>query len=163
MRMVAWVIGVAVAGMALQAEAAASLSPEDQAAAFKAAGFKKQGGKWKGCGDPGTDSYTAGQIEQVRDLNGDGLPEAVITEGSSYCFGMTGTGYALVSKQADGKWRVLSQGGGMLEFLATKGAGGWPDISVGGPGFCFPVERWNGKQYVLNRYEYEGKRCKPSR
>ena len=39
----------------------------------------------------------------------------------------------------------------------------WPDISVGGPGFCFPVERWNGKEYKLNRFEYEGKRCKPPR
>jgi hypothetical protein len=48
----------------------------------------------------------------------------------------------------------------MLSFLTTKGVGGWPDIEIGGPGFCFPVERWNGKQYVLHRYEYEGKRCR---
>ena len=31
---------------------------------------------------------------------------------------------------------------------------------MGGPGFCFPVWRWNGKAYALNRFEYEGKRCK---
>ena len=36
---------------------------------------------------------------------------------------------------------------------------GWPDIQVGGPGFCFPVLRWNGKEYILNRHEYEGKPC----
>jgi hypothetical protein len=47
--------------------------------------------------------------------------------------------------------------------LKTKGKDGWPDISVGGPGFCFPVQRWNGKAYELNRCEYEGKRCKPPR
>jgi len=47
--------------------------------------------------------------------------------------------------------------------LKTRGAGGWPDILVGGPGFCFPVERWNGKAYELHRFEYEGKRCKPQR
>jgi hypothetical protein len=47
--------------------------------------------------------------------------------------------------------------------LKTKGKDGWPDISVGGPGFCFPVQRWNGKAYELNRFEYEGKRCKPPR
>ena len=40
--------------------------------------------------------------------------------------------------------------------------GGWPDIQMGGPGFCFPVWRWNGSAYALNRFEYEGKRCKPS-
>ena len=51
----------------------------------------------------------------------------------------------------------------MPDFLATKGVGGWPDIEMGGPGFCFPVWRWNGKAYALNRFEYEGKRCKPER
>jgi len=34
-----------------------------------------------------------------------------------------------------------------------------PDMSIGGPGFCFLVVRWNGKAYVKNRFEYEGKRC----
>ena len=48
----------------------------------------------------------------------------------------------------------------MPDFLATKGVGGWPDIEMGGPGFCFPVWRWNGKAYALNRFEYEGKPCK---
>jgi hypothetical protein len=38
--------------------------------------------------------------------------------------------------------------------------GGWPDISVGGPGFCFPVMRWNGRAYVRRRMEYDGKPCK---
>ena len=47
---------------------------------------------------------------------------------------------------------------GMPEFLATK-VNGWPELEVGGPGFCFSVVRWNGKAYVNNRLEYEGKRC----
>jgi hypothetical protein len=51
----------------------------------------------------------------------------------------------------------------MAEFLKTRGADNWPDISVGGPGFCFPVVRWNGKEYKLQRFEYEGKRCKQPR
>jgi hypothetical protein len=55
----------------------------------------------------------------------------------------------------------MNQSQGMAEFLKTKGAEGWPDISVGGPGFCFPVMRWNGKAYVVNRNEYAGKRCRP--
>jgi hypothetical protein len=54
-------------------------------------------------------------------------------------------------------------GSGIPEFLRTKGAGGWPDISIGGPGFCFPVARWNGKVYAQHRFEYEGKRCTPPR
>ena len=143
--------------------ASIELSSADQAAAFRAAGFVLKGKQWQACGDPGTTSYTPGSIETVSDLNGDGRPEAIITEGSTYCFGMTGTGYSLVSKGADGKWVLIDQNQGIPEFLATRGVGNWPDIQVGGPGFCFPVVRWNGKAYVINRHEYEGKRCTPPR
>lgn len=141
--------------------AAPALTAADKAAAFKAAGFTLRGQQWQACGDPGTASYSPGAIETVRDINGDGRPETVITEGSTYCFGMTGTGYSLLSKQADGKWKLITAGPGIPNFLATKGAGGWPDIEVGGPGFCFPVERWNGKAYRLHRHQYEGKPCRP--
>ena len=138
-----------------------TLSPADEAAAFTAAGFKRVGGEWRACEDPGTASYTRGTIEQVADLNGDGRPEAIISEGSSFCYGMQGSGYMLVSKQTDGRWRLVTDGSGILTPLATKGVGGWPDLEIGGPGFCFAVERWNGSAYVLNRHEYEGKSCKP--
>jgi hypothetical protein len=135
------------------------LSPTDEAAAFKAAGFTQKASRWQACDDP-TPSYEPGAIGEVRDVNGDGRPEAVITEGGTYCYGNTGAGYSLVSKQANGSWKLLSNGTGILSFLTTKGVGGWPDIEIGGPGFCFPVERWNGKKYVLNRHQYEGKRCR---
>src|SRR3546814_21089127 len=61
-------------------------------------------------------------------LNGDGRPEAVVTSYGTYCYGMTGQGYALLSKQPNGGWRMMDGGQGIPEFLATKGAGGWPDI-----------------------------------
>ena len=141
-----------------------ALSSADQVAAFKAAGFSQRGGHWRsGCDDPGTPSYTPGQIAQVRDLNGDGRPEAVITEGGTYCYGMSGSGFSLVSQQADGSWRLMTSAIGLPGFLPARGAGGWPDIQVGGPGFCFPVMRWNGKAYALHRHEYEGQRCKMRR
>lgn len=145
------------------ASAQVSLSAAERAAVFRAAGFKLQRGQWSACGDPGTAGYTAGEIETVRDLNGDGRAEAVVTEGSAYCFGMAEVGYTLVGKQADGSWKRIAGGAGFARFLATKGVGGWPDIEVGGPGFCLPVERWNGKAYVLQRHQYEGKPCRPQR
>jgi hypothetical protein len=136
------------------------LSPTDTAAAFRAAGFTRRGAQWRSdCDDPGTPSYTPGAIESVKDLNGDGRPEAVISEGGTYCYGNTGTAFWLVSKQASGGWKLMANDTGIPEFLKTKGLGGWPDISVGGPGFCFPVLRWNGKGYALQRREYQGKRC----
>ncbi|MCY1277429.1 hypothetical protein D9M69_171800 [compost metagenome] len=164
MKAIVWLICASAALPSAAALAASTqLSPADQAAAFTAAGFILKGQQWSsGCDDPGTTSYTPGSIDQVLDLNGDGRPEAVISEGGTYCYGHTGAGYSIVSKQANGKWKRITNGTGMPSFLKTRGAGGWPDIEVGGPGFCFPVERWNGREYVLDRHEYEGKRCQPN-
>ena len=141
--------------------AQSSLSAADQAAALQASGFKRVGGQWKACEDPGTSSYTQGTIDQVVDLNGDGRPEAFISEGSSFCYGMQGSGYFLAGKQADGRWKLITSGSGILTPLATRGIGDWQDLEIGGPGFCFAVARWNGTEYRFNRYEYEGKPCKP--
>lgn len=131
---------------------------------FQAAGFMQRGGQWRSstCDDP-TPNYGPGSVDAVADLNGDGRPEAVIIEGGSYCYGNTGQGYWLMSQQADGSWRPMSRGTGIVEILTTKGNAGWPDLSIGGPGFCFPVLRWNGQSYAQHRWEYEGKACSPPR
>jgi hypothetical protein len=142
------------------------LSEADRVAVFKAAGATQHKGRWIICAPPadaGASESGEAVIDRVRDLNGDGRPEAVVTDGGTYCYGFTGIAFQLLSKQANGSWRVMSSNNGIPEFLKTKGKDGWPDISVGGPGFCFPVQRWNGKAYTLNRHEYEGKRCKPQR
>ncbi|MCA1858151.1 hypothetical protein LE190_19770 [Massilia oculi] len=155
-----------LAAMLLTSTAAGAATPvlsaRDQGAAFRAAGFSLQGKQWRQCDDP-SPAYVPGEIAEVRDLNGDGRPEALITESSSACYGHAGAGYALVSRQADGSWKKIAGGTGMASFLSTRGKDGWPDIEVGGPGFCFPVERWNGKAYVLQRHQYEGKACRPGR
>ena len=154
-------VAVLVSGFAAQAwgQAAAGLSDADRAAVFKAAGAVQRDGKWIICGDD--PSPSGASIDEVRDLNGDDRPEAVVSESGTFCYGFTGTGFQLLSRQADGSWRRITQDIGIPEFLQTKGAGGWPDISVGGPGFCFPVQRWNGREYAVQRHEYEGKPCKP--
>ena len=143
--------------------AAASPAAGEQAAIFKAAGFAQHGSAWKsgGCDGAESESYEPGRIDTYRDLNGDGRPEAVLTEGGAICYGMTGMHFWLLTKQADGGWKLIHDETAMPDFLTAKGAGGWPDIQMGGPGFCFPVWRWNGRAYALNRFEYEGKSCKP--
>lgn len=55
-------------------------------------------GRWEsGCYDDGVDggpgTYEPGRIEERRDLNGDGKPEAIITEGGTYCYGNTGAAF----------------------------------------------------------------------
>lgn len=144
------------------AGAAEGVPASDEAAIFEAAGFKLSGDQWRSdCDDPGTPSYSPGVIETYRDLNGDGRPEAVVTEGGTYCYGDTGVGYSLVTRLESGKWTLVTRGTGMLQVLETTGADGWPDLEIGGPGFCFPVERWNGKEYQLDRHQYEGQSCSP--
>jgi hypothetical protein len=147
----------------LLAAAAAAPSPADQAAIFTAAGFTRHGTEWrtKNCEGMEGASYGPGTLDTFRDLNGDGRPEAVVSESSAICYGMTGTHFWLLSKQASGAWKLVFNETAMPDFLASKGAGGWPDIQLGGPGFCFPVWRWNGRDYALHRFEYEGKACKP--
>ena len=143
---------------------AAPASPKADRAIFAAAGMVWKGGAWRSnCDDPGTTSYQGGAIERLGDLNGDGREEVIVTEGSSYCYGAAETAFWLLSAQADGKWRLIHHDTGVAVVLKTRGVANWPDVAIGGPGFCFPVKRWNGTAYVPNRFEYEGKRCRPAR
>ena len=136
------------------------LSASDRTAVFKASGAVRNGGEWLACPD---DPHGGGaEIAEVRDLNGDGRLEAVVVGYGMFCYGHAETGYTLLSKQADGSWKMMDSNNGIAEFLKTKGKDGWPDISVGGPGFCFPVLRWNGREYAVHRHEYEGKACRPN-
>jgi hypothetical protein len=138
-----------------------SLTAIERAAAFRAAGFRREGRSWHQCErEMRSASYSPGEIESIADRNGDGLPEAVIIEAGAGCYGNTGTQFSLVSKQRDGSWKLMTSELGIAKFLATRGAGNWPDIEVGGPGFCFEVLRWNGRAYALSRRQYEGKPCR---
>ncbi|MCK9608076.1 MAG: hypothetical protein M0R33_16660 [Methylomonas sp.] len=140
------------------------LSPADEFAAFTAGDYVLKGRQWRSaCGleDTESASYTPGAIEDVRDINGDGHLDAVITEGGTFCYGNTGTGFSIVSQQPSGNWKLVISSQGIPEFLTTKGVDGWPDILIGGPGFCFPVMRWNGQEYKQHHFEYDGKSCNP--
>ncbi|WP_257558147.1 hypothetical protein [Sphingobium sp. CFD-2] len=143
-----------------------SASSQRDRAIFQAAGFRfsQARGQWESgsCGDPPMGAYEPGAISKVEDLNGDGRLEALVTEGGT-CYGNVGTRFWLLSQQPGGQWKVMTNSIAMPEFLATKGADGFPDIQGGGPGFCFPVTRWNGREYALNRHEYEGRPCSPPR
>jgi hypothetical protein len=148
---------------ASSASAQVQLSGSDRAAAFRAAGFKQVGRQWRACDAPKDSVYEPGKIEELRDLNGDGRPEAIITEGSTFCYGGDEVGFSIVSKQADSTWKLIVSSEGIATVLKTKGTAGWPDIEIGGQGFCFPVQRWNGSEYRTVRYQYEGRICRPPR
>ena len=118
-----------------------------QASIFKAAGFNQAAnGQYIRCAEEiPTVSYVPGDI-RLQDLNGDGVPEAWVTESSLFCYGNTGQFFVLVTEDGGG-WHSVLEGAGIPRVMET-GYRGWPDIEVGGPGFAkFPVYRWNGKSY----------------
>jgi len=144
------------APLAADAPAANDMTVGERAAVFKAAGFAQRGEDWVGC-----DGNSTASIEKdgVRDLNGDGTLEAIVTEQGSACYGNTGQGFYVLTQAGPGRWTPLFQSPGIPEFLATK-ANGWPEVEIGGPGFCFPIHRWDGKTYAFARnHEYEPGAC----
>src|SRR4051812_10268839 len=110
--------------LTLLVAAAVAVPSTQQAALFKAAGFTRHAAVWKSgnCEGSESDSYSPGSIDDYRDLNGDGRPEAVVSEGGAVCYGMTGTHFWLLSKQANGGWKLMADETAMPEFLKTKGA-----------------------------------------
>ena len=150
-----------VSAMLALAAGAAMPTPAELTAVHKAAGATRHAAKWVLCAEqPQPEGL---RVDLFRDLNGDGRPEALLTEGGTFCYGSAEAGFALLTKDARGAWRLMTGGSGVPEPLKTKGAGGYPDLSIGGPGFCFPVQRWNGRAYAHQRFEYEGKPCRPQR
>lgn len=131
-------------------------------ATFRAAGFAKRGNGWTNCDGNGEGRLDDAWVDggAIRDLNGDGSAEVVIVDSGIACHGMTGQGYIILTSTPRG-WKMIHSNSGIPSFLAAKGVGGWQDIEVGGPGSCFPVLRWGGKEYALLRHQYEGKACKP--
>lgn len=143
-------------GSARATSAANESTVDERAAIFRAAGFRQKGRDWVGCNGDSTASI---EKDGIRDLNGDGLLEAIVTEGGTACYGNTGQGFYLLSQGRDGRWRRIYNSPGIPEFLKTR-ANGWPEVEIGGPGFCFPILRWNGKTYVFNRnHEYQRGAC----
>ncbi|HEV7334443.1 MAG TPA: hypothetical protein VGO06_00625 [Bosea sp. (in: a-proteobacteria)] len=84
------------------------------------------------------------QKTEVKDLNGDGVDEIILTEtgtkGAAVCFGMIGQIASILIADGSGKWRRELGFRGELSFIKRSDSA-WPDVEIGGPGFCFPLWR----------------------
>jgi hypothetical protein len=126
-------------------------------AMFAAAGGLRRGKTWALCRE---DPNAKLRIDLHRDVNGDGIRDVIVVEDSARCYGAAGTSFVLLAGQPKGKWKKMLGSPGVAEVLdQRRGVANWPDLSVGGPGFCFPVLRWNGRTYTNHRREYLGKPC----
>jgi hypothetical protein len=142
------VVGLAVlAGLRFAAPAQGQglpkLPPTEMTAVYKAVGLTERGGKILDvCQQP-----VEPRVDVV-DLNGDGLPEIFVQVGGP-CYGISGGELSLLIKNKQGGWNVnLHFPAAGYKLLSAKNQG-YPDIEIGGPGFCFPVWRWNGRAYAI--------------
>lgn len=145
-------LAFAAAGPALLfAKGAGKLTPAEQSQIFAALdlGVAADG---KGfvdtvCGQP------AGANVELRDMNGDGTDEVLVIYGNSCLSGSTGSSVVLFIKDAAGAYQTNLGFPGASADPKTEKSKGYPDLVIGGPGFCFPVWRWNGKAYDFHRNE----------
>ncbi|MDH4048372.1 MAG: hypothetical protein OEW68_08590 [Gammaproteobacteria bacterium] len=106
-------------------------------------------------------------VTEVVDLNGDGSYEVFITWGNSCLSGHAGRSLTLFVKDRSGKYQY------QLGFPAAgydaleRGVDGFPELLLGGPGFCFPIWAWDGDNYEFKcnlpqeegGCEYQGNTC----
>ena len=94
-----------------------------------------------------SDEYEVAIQPYVTDMNKDGNEEVFIVMESSALYGNTGQDFILYIKNSKGNFeRDPDLGGGIAMILVSKNPG-YPDIAIGGPGFDFPICRWDGKKY----------------
>ena len=90
------------------------------------------------------------------DLNGDGAPEIFAIYGNTCMSGGTGSNIALVRRGANGRFGThLGFPAAGYRILGTKSRG-FPDLQIGGMGFCEAVWRWDGAAYQHLRNQPTG-------
>jgi len=82
------------------------------------------------------------------DMNKDGKEEIFVLFGNSFTSGHTGSSISLFIKNTSGVYKNHLGFPGTLPDALSTVSQGYPDLLIGGPGFEFPVLRWNGKTYV---------------
>jgi hypothetical protein len=95
----------------------------------------------------------AGTTVEFRDMNGDGKDEVLVLYGNTCLSGMAGSSVALFVPDAAGKYHMQLGFPGIAADPKPEKSKGYPDLVIGGPGFCFPVWRWNGKAYAFLKNE----------
>ncbi|MFC5373373.1 hypothetical protein ACFPIF_12445 [Brevundimonas faecalis] len=143
------------------------LPAQERASAMRGAGFfnPKADSRWT-WRDP-DDAETLceevwAEIEEVRDLNGDGQLEAVVKADGDQCWGMN-QHFVTVLHRTSGGWvsliafqaRFANYG-----FHARPGIA-WPDVEIasGEETGCVDFLRWNGRTYIDGGTSDEGRVC----
>lgn len=97
------------------------------------------------CGQP------IGYSVRREDLDGDGDREIFVEWGNSCTSGMAGSTISLFIADAQGRYVHNLGFPGVLGEILEERRGGYPDLLVGGPGFCHAVWGWDGTEYAYVR------------
>ena len=94
---------------------------------------------------------------EVVDLNGDGVDEVFVNWGNTCTSGMAGQSVTLFVKDRKGRFVKNLDFPGTYEKLSSRSKG-FPDLMIGGPGFCHGVWQWTGinYEYKCSREEQPG-------
>ena len=127
-----------------------NLTPGQLAQIFVAAGYKRGPKGWRGC--QGTSEAMLAEENNVlggapiMDMNGDGNPEVIVRDESYECYGNSGGAFVILAP-VPGGWKTVGTGQDTPAFFTTRSRAGWLDYYEGGPGFCHPRDRNDGKGY----------------
>ena len=96
------------------------------------------------------DGFAVGAKAYTVDLNKDGAEEVfVLMDG--LLFGNTGEGVALFVKNSQQAYEHQVEVAGGIAVILDTPTNGYPDLVIAGPGFEFPLYKWNGKSYTHTR------------
>lgn len=126
------------------------LTPAQQNAIFKELGFKLSRDKKEFVVAEGED-YPFAATAYTTDLNKDKVPEIFVVYGNTFTSGGTGQSVAIFIKDAAGRYQLVLGVPSTSPQILTTTNKGYPDLLLGGPGFEYPVMRWDGKYYDNHR------------
>lgn len=85
------------------------------------------------------------------DMNKDGNEEIFVVLASVQLFGNAGQTFSLYIKNKKGVYMLQEVTGPGSAVILTAKSLGYHDLLIGGPGFTFPVYKWNGSKYIYHR------------
>jgi hypothetical protein len=101
--------------------------------------------------DKDSKDFPFGAMVYPTDMNKDNKEEVFISFGNTYTSGNTGSSIVLFIKDVKGTYITQLGFPGTVPDVLTTTNQGYPDLLIGGPGFEYPVWKWNGKAYVFGR------------
>lgn len=118
---------------------------------FKQSGFLLSKDKKQFIADKDGADFPFEAFVYPTDLNKDGKEEIFILFGNTYTSGSTGSSIVAFIKNPSNQYSMQLGFPGTLPDAIISPTNAYPDLIIGGPGFEFPVWKWETGQYVFRK------------